>query len=106
VKLMGNWQFLPVPGEPAATTTGYRSPGHNSAYFDPHTGQYFLVFHTRFAGRGEEHHVRVHQLYLNEDDWLVAAPHRYAGERLDRAPRGEVRDSTSSSTTVRPSRPR
>ena len=34
VKLMGNWQFLPVPGEPAVTTTGYRSPGHNSAYYD------------------------------------------------------------------------
>jgi arabinan endo-1,5-alpha-L-arabinosidase len=90
VKLMGSWQFLPVPGEPAATTTGYRSPGHNSAYYDPRTGQYFLVFHTRFAGRGEEHQVRVHQLYLNEDDWLVAAPHRYAGERLDRTHRGEV----------------
>jgi beta-xylosidase len=82
VKVMGNWQFLPVSGEPATTTTGYRSPGHNSAYYDSATGQYFLVFHTRFVGRGEEHQVRVHQLYLNADGWLVAAPHRYAGESL------------------------
>jgi len=90
VKLMGNWQFLPVPGEPAVTTTGYRSPGHNSAYYDQRTRQHFLVFHTRFEGRGEEHQVRVHQLYMNEDEWLVASPHRYAGERLERRQRGEV----------------
>ena len=32
----------------------------------------------------------MHQLYMNEDEWLVAAPHRYAGERLDRRRRGEV----------------
>jgi len=90
VKLMGNWQFLPAPGEPAATTTGYRSPGHNSAYYDPKTGRHFLVFHTRFAGRGEEHQVRVHQLYMNADGWLVASPHRYAGESLERQRRGDV----------------
>ena len=90
VKLMGNWQFLPVAGEPATTTTGYRSPGHNSAYYDPATGKHFLVFHTRFVGRGEEHQVRVHQLYLNADDWLVAAPHRYAGESLTLQHRNQV----------------
>lgn len=90
VKLMGNWQFLPVAGEPNAAPTGYRSPGHNSAYYDRRTGRYFLVFHTRFAGRGEAHQVRVHEMYLNEDDWLVAAPHRYAGAREDRVHRREV----------------
>ena len=83
VKLMGNWQFLPVAGEPAAASTGYRSPGHNSAYYDAKTGRHFLVFHTRFAGRGEQHQVRVHQLYMNADGWLVASPHRYAGESPD-----------------------
>lgn len=90
VKLMGNWQFLAVEGEPASTTTGYRSPGHNSAYYDPATGKHFLVFHTRFEGRGEEHQVRVHQLYMNADGWLVAAPHRYAGETLARQHRNQV----------------
>jgi beta-xylosidase len=84
VKLMGNYQFMPVTGEPSLTTQGYVSPGHNSAYYDPSTGQHFLVFHTRFVGRGEEHQVRVHQLYMNADEWLVAAPHRFAGETLQR----------------------
>jgi arabinan endo-1,5-alpha-L-arabinosidase len=84
VKLMGSHQFMPVAGEPSLTTQGYVSPGHNSAYYDPATGQHFLVFHTRFVGRGEEHQVRVHQLYMNADEWLVAAPHRYAGETLQR----------------------
>ena len=79
VKVMGNWQFLPVAGEPAAATTGYLSPGHNSAYDDRITRRHFLVFHTRFAGRGETHQVRVHQLFMNAEGWLVAAPHRFAG---------------------------
>ncbi len=85
VKLMGNYRFLPVAGEPAQVTRGYVSPGHNSAYYDAATGKYFLVFHTRFVGRGEEHEVRVHELFLNADGWLVAAPHRYAGASVERA---------------------
>jgi len=84
VKVMGNHRFSPVAGEPSTATHGYVSPGHNSAYYDPTTGQHFLVFHTRFVGRGEEHQVRVHQLYMNADEWLVASPHRYAGETLQR----------------------
>lgn len=82
VKLMGNYQFLHVNGEPQQTSRGYRSPGHNSAYRDPATGQYFLVFHTRFVGRGEQHEVRVHQMWLNDQGWFVAAPQRYAGETI------------------------
>jgi beta-xylosidase len=82
VKLMGNYQFLAYPGEPRTFSRGYRSPGHNSAFRDAATGRSFLVFHTRFVGRGEQHEVRVHQLFLNADHWLVVAPHRYAGEAL------------------------
>ncbi|ATC64419.1 hypothetical protein CMV30_10880 [Nibricoccus aquaticus] len=83
VKLMGNYQFLSVSGEPPGVVSrGYLSPGHNSAYYDPVSGKHFLVFHTRFVGRGEEHEVRVHQLVMNADEWLVATPHRYVGENL------------------------
>ena len=82
VKLMGNWQFLPVSGEPRSTSTGYVSPGGCSIYRDPTTGRYFLVFHTRFVGLGEYHEVRVHQFYFNADGWPVVAPHRYAGETI------------------------
>lgn len=82
VKLMGNYQFLHVEGEPRAISRGYKSPGHNSAYYDPETGKYYLFFHTRFVNRGEQFEVRVHQMFINEDDWLIAAPHRYVGETI------------------------
>lgn len=93
VKLMGGYQFLAVAGEPRTQSRGYLSPGHNSAYHDPATGRSFLVFHTRFVGRGEQHEVRVHQLFVTPDDWLVAAPHRYAGESLVRTDATQVQGS-------------
>ncbi|MEO5961772.1 MAG: glycoside hydrolase family 43 C-terminal domain-containing protein [Opitutaceae bacterium] len=82
VKLMGSYQFLHAPSEPGSTSRGYRSPGHNSAHFDRLTSKYSLVFHTRFVNRGEQHEVRVHPMFLNEEGWLVVGPHRYAGETL------------------------
>ncbi len=82
VKLMGNWQFLHVASDPRTTSRGYVSPGGVSINRDAGTGKYLLVFHTRFVGRGEEHEVRVHQLFLNSAGWFVAAPHRYAGETM------------------------
>ncbi|NMA83193.1 MAG: glycoside hydrolase family 43 protein, partial [Epulopiscium sp.] len=71
-------------------TEGYRSPGHNSAYYDEDTGRYYLIFHTRFAMKGEAHQVRVHQMFMNEDGWPVIAPYRYAGEILDTYTEEEV----------------
>ncbi len=82
VKLMGGYQFLHAAGEESTVSRGYVSPGHNSAFFDPVTGKHLLFFHTRFVGRGETHEVRVHQMFVNADDWLVVAPHRYAQETI------------------------
>ncbi len=82
VKLMGGYQFLAVAGEPLGASRGYVSPGHNSAYRDADTGKLFNVFHTRFVGRGEQHEVRVHQMFINAEGWPVVAPHRYAGETI------------------------
>lgn len=90
VKLMGNYQFLRVAGEAETTSRGYLSPGHNSAYRDPTTKQLFLVFHTRFVGRGEQHEVRVHQMFMNEAGWPVVAPHRYAQETLAATDAGDL----------------
>lgn len=81
-KLLGNYRFDPVEGEREAVTTGYLSPGHNSSYFDPETGRYFLIFHTRFEGRGEAHQVRVHQMFFSGDGWPVIASRRYGGESV------------------------
>lgn len=78
-KLMGGFRFDPRDGEPGfGNGVGYVSPGHNSAYYEGETEQHFLFFHTRFPGRGEQHEIRVHEMFINEDDWLVVAPHRYA----------------------------
>lgn len=82
VKLMGNWQFMHVAGETNTTSRGYVSPGGMQTTYDPATGKYVFSYHTRFVGRGEQHEVRTQQLYLNEDGWFVAAPHRYAGETI------------------------
>lgn len=82
VKLMGNWRFNIVSGEPGTAATGYRSPGGMQMYRNPENGKYVFAFHTRFEGRGELHEVRVHQMYLNEDGWFVAAPHRFAHETI------------------------
>ena len=76
VKLMGGFNFVSETGD-VAEGWGYLSPGHNSVYYDANTKKYFLVTHTRFPNRGEEHSVRVHELFLNADNWFVASPQRY-----------------------------
>lgn len=58
--------------------------GHNSAFIDD-DGKMYLVYHTRFqspSGTQENHSVRVHQLFINEDGWPVAAPYEYTGETI------------------------
>lgn len=81
VKLMGNHLFPRHVGDPGTGTgVGYVSPGHNTTHYDPESGQQFLIFHSRFPGRGEQHEIRVHQMYNNAEDWPVVAPYRYAGE--------------------------
>ncbi len=80
LKIMGNHRFLLGEGETGAAN-GYVSPGHNSAYYDSISGNYYLIFHSRFPEKGEAHEVRVHQMFMNKDGWPVVAPYRYAGEQ-------------------------
>ncbi|MCI9399295.1 MAG: glycoside hydrolase family 43 protein [Lachnospiraceae bacterium] len=78
VRLMGSYDW-----------TGNReirvAQGHNSAYVTE-DGKIYLIYHSRFAegknGIPEAHEVRVQQLFVNEDGWLVAAPYEYAGEEI------------------------
>ena len=72
VKLFGNYQWETMPNAELAQ-------GHNSAIVD-HKGRALIVYHTRFMNRSEEHEVRVHQLFVNQDGWLVAAPYEFSGE--------------------------
>lgn len=55
--------------------------GHNSAFIDKQ-GRAFVVYHTRFSNGGEGHQVRVHQLFLNDEGWLMAAPFEFDGETV------------------------
>lgn len=83
IKMIGNFLFAREIGEPGSGIGyGYVSPGHNSVYFDEEKGKYFLFFHARFPQQGEAHELRVHQMFMNKNGWLVAAPVRYAGESL------------------------
>ncbi len=64
--------------------SGERSQGHNSI-IDAEDGRTYLVYHTRFQNRGEAFEVRVHQVFQNENGWLVAAPFEYTGEKVTNA---------------------
>lgn len=72
VKLFGNYQWETMPNAELAQ-------GHNSAIVD-HKGRALIVYHTRFNNGTEGHEVRVHQLFVNQDGWLVAAPYEFSGE--------------------------
>ena len=63
---------------------GERAQGHNSI-IAAEDGRTYLVYHTRFQNRGEGHEVRVHQVYQNEEGWLVVAPFEYTGEGIKSA---------------------
>ena len=74
LKMMGNY-MLP------SLKTAYMAPGHCSALTDE-DGKMYLVYHQRFDGGTEYHEPRVHQMFLNEEDWPVAAPFAAGGESL------------------------
>lgn len=72
--LMGGykWEFMPY---------AEIAQGHNSAFTD-HKGRSFVVYHTRSTVGHEGHEVRVHQLFLNQDGWIMAAPYEFSGETI------------------------
>lgn len=74
IKLMGyyNWPY---------TKLAQVAQGHNSVWTES-DGRSFVVYHRRTNDGTEGHQVRVHQMFVNEDGWLVAAPHEYRGELI------------------------
>ena len=67
-------------------TKGEREQGHNSVV-NGEDGRSYLIYHTRFQDPDfpQGHAVRVHQLFVNKDGWLVAAPFEYTGETVKTA---------------------
>lgn len=74
LKMMGNYKF-------PSLETAYMAPGHNSAFID-RDGKMYVVYHQRFDDGKEYHQPRVHQLFANQNGWLVAAPFAVSGETL------------------------
>ena len=74
VKLMGGYQWPTM-------NKAEISQGHNSA-IAAGDGKNYLIYHTKFNDGTAGHEVRVHQMFVNEDGWLVTAPYEYAGETI------------------------
>ena len=55
-------------------------------------GRYYLVYHQRFEGDTEYHEPRVHQMFLNEAGWLVAAPFAVSGENAEVESHSDVQE--------------
>jgi arabinan endo-1,5-alpha-L-arabinosidase len=75
MKLMGSyndWGFM---------TVGECAQGHNSI-IAAEDGRTYLVYHTKFNDGTAGHQVRVHQVFVNKNGWLVAAPFEYNGETI------------------------
>ncbi|MBO4416111.1 MAG: glycoside hydrolase family 43 protein, partial [Lachnospiraceae bacterium] len=60
---------------------GQVAQGHNSAFIDD-DGRAYIVYHSRTTDGSEGHTVKIHQLFLNKEGWLVAAPYYFADEKL------------------------
>lgn len=74
VRLMGGYKWRNF-------NNGQVAQGHNSAFVDD-DGRAYMVYHTRTTNGTEGHYVAVHQLFVNKEGWLVAAPYQTTGEAL------------------------
>ena len=69
MKLMGGYQW-------DVMNIAEIAQGHNSALLDE-DGKAYVIYHTKLNNRTAEHQLRVHQLFVNQDGWITAAPHEY-----------------------------
>lgn len=74
LKMMGNYTF------PSLDCT-YMAPGGQSTFVGT-DGNRYITYHQRFNDGSEYHEPRVHQMFLNEEGWYVAAPFATMGETL------------------------
>ncbi len=74
IRLFGGYKWRSM-------ANGEVAQGHNSAFVDA-DGKAYIVFHTRTTDGTEGHYVKVHQLFVNKEGWLVAAPYVTNGESL------------------------
>lgn len=75
--MMYNYKYSFMP-------MAYTAMGGNSAMVDD-DGKIYLVYHNKFEDNSLDpgtHMVKVHQMFVNEDGWLVSAPFEYHGETI------------------------
>ncbi len=73
-RLMSNYQW-------SCNDRPFKAQGHNSALVDD-DGKIYVIYHTKFDDAYGFHEVRVHQMFINRDGWLTAAPYEYTGETI------------------------
>ena len=81
-KLMGGYQW-------DGMSVAEIAQGHNSAFTDDDDHS-FVVYHTKFNDGTAGHQLRVHQLFVNDNGWITAAPFEYNGQ-MDVAKNSEVK---------------
>lgn len=52
----------------------YVSQGHNSAFYDEESRKAYLIYHNKFMDGTAFHVMKVHELLVNADGWLVTSP--------------------------------
>ena len=77
IKIFGNYKWNTMKA-------GSVAQGQNAILTDD-DGKVYIVYQTKFADGTEGSQVRIHQLFTNQDGWLVAAPYEYTGETLSTA---------------------
>lgn len=75
IRIFGNYKWR-------SFNYGEVAQGHNSAFVDD-DGKAYIVFHTRTTNGSEGHYVKVHQLFVTKEGWLVAAPYQTYGETMN-----------------------
>lgn len=71
-KLMANYQWNTMQ-------TAEVSQGHNSAIVDSE-GRAYAVYHTKYNDGTVGHSLRVHELFMNQNGWLVASPYEFTND--------------------------
>ncbi|MBS4956211.1 MAG: family 43 glycosylhydrolase [Clostridium sp.] len=74
IKLISNYKF-------DCQDTALKAAGHNSVLLEE-DGDRYLIHHQRFDNGTEYHEVRVHQMFVNKEGWLVVAPYENSGDEI------------------------
>ena len=74
IKLISNYKF-------ACQDKALKAAGHNSVLIDD-DGERYLIHHQRFDDGTEYHEVRVHQMFVNKEGWLLVAPYENSGDKI------------------------